>query len=73
MDWRKFKLDYQLDMMNLFQSLVGIEAYKEAALNLVLPPEWKAQLDRLNRIRVVRGTTALEGNPLFDRRGGKST
>ncbi len=64
MDWRKFKLDYQLDMMNLFQSLVGIEAYKEAALNLVLPPEWKAQLDRLNRIRVVRGTTALEGNPL---------
>lgn len=30
----------------------------------MLPPEWKAQLDRLNRMRAVHGTTALEGNPL---------
>ena len=43
-----------------------IEAYKEAALNLLLPPHWKAQLDRLNRVRAVHGTTALEGNTLTE-------
>jgi Fic family protein len=64
MDWKRFELDYRLDTVGLFDQLVEIEAYKEAALNLLLPPEWKAQLDRLNRIRVVHGTTALEGNPL---------
>jgi len=64
MDWKKFELGYRLDIGCLFDQLVEIEAYKEAALNLLLPPEWKTQLDRLNRIRVVHGTTALEGNPL---------
>ncbi len=43
-----------------------IEAYKEAALNLVLPPDWRTWLDRLNRIRALHGTTALEGNPLSE-------
>ena len=64
MDWEQFKFDYRLDPEGLFHSIVNIEAYKEAALNLVLPPEWKDQLDRLNRIRAAHGTTALEGNPL---------
>src|SRR5271157_4792422 len=64
MDWKEFAFDYRLDTDGLFRHIVDIEAYREAALNLVLPPEWKSQLDRLNRIRAVRGTTALEGNPL---------
>ena len=32
----------------------------------MLPPDWKTQLDRLNRVRAVHGTTALEGNPLSE-------
>lgn len=66
MDWRKFSFEYRLDMEGLFGKLVSIEAYKEAALNLALPPEWRDQLDRLNRVRAVHGTTAIEGNPLSE-------
>ncbi len=66
MDWNKFSFDYHLDVANFWPDLIAIEAYKEAALNLVLPPDWRAQLDRLNRIRAVYGTTALEGNPLSE-------
>ncbi len=51
--------------------LVQIEAYKEAALNLVLPPEWRDSLDQLNRVRAIHGTTALEGNPLSEAQVGQ--
>lgn len=64
MEWEDFKFEYHLDTEGLFRHVVDIEAFREAALNLVLPPDWKEQLDRLNRIRAVHGTTALEGNPL---------
>jgi Fic family protein len=66
MEWKKFNFDprYQLD--GLFHQIIQIEAYKEAAINLVLPPDWRDQLDRLNRVRAVYGTTALEGNPLSE-------
>ncbi len=66
MDWERFTFDYQLDTNHLFSDLVSIEAFKEASLNLVFPYEWQSQLDRLNRIRAVRGTTAIEGNPLSE-------
>ena len=66
MDWTKFTFDYRLDLGNLFPNFVAIEAYKEAALNLVLPPDWRERLDKLNRVRAVYGTTALEGNPLSE-------
>ena len=67
MDWSKFDFDFRVEYDTaLFHHIVSIEAYKEAALNLVLPPEWRDQLDRLNRIRAVYGTTALEGNPLSE-------
>lgn len=66
MDWRKFDFEYRLRLDGLIQDLIRIEASKEAALNLVLPPDWKTQLDRLNRVRAVHGTTALEGNPLSE-------
>lgn len=66
MDWADFKFEYRMNVPPLFNHLVEIEAYKEAALNLVLPPEWRDQLDRLNRVRAVYGTTALEGNPLSE-------
>src|SRR6266498_3281838 len=66
MEWSKFKFEYNLDQQGLLIGLVPIEAYKEAALNLVLPSNWRDQLDRLNRVRAVYGTTALEGNPLSE-------
>ena len=68
MDWKNFTYDYRLDFTAsaLLRQVITIEAYKEAALNLVLPPEWRIQLDRLNRVRAVYGTTALEGNPLSE-------
>ena len=64
--WEEFSFDYVLDTASLYQDLVSIEAFKQAALNLVLAPEWRAQLDKLNRVRAVYGTTALEGNPLSE-------
>src|SRR5713226_8917733 len=66
MDWNKFDFEYKYEVEGLTSPIVLIEAYKEAALNLVLPPEWKRQLDKLNRVRAVYGTTALEGNPLSE-------
>ena len=66
MDWERFSFEYQLNAQDLFRDLVSIEAYKEASLNLVFPQEWQHQLDRLNRVRAVHGTTAIEGNPLSE-------
>jgi Fic family protein len=66
MEWDRFKFEFNLVDRGLLPDIVHIEAYKEAALNLVLPPEWRDQLDKLNRVRAVYGTTALEGNPLSE-------
>ena len=66
MDWHKFSFEYRLRLDDRISDLIRIEAYREAALNLVLPPDWKTQLDQLNRVRAVHGTTALEGNPLSE-------
>lgn len=66
MDLDTFTFTYRLNMAGLFQDLVSIEAYKLSAQNLVLPPDWREQLDQLNRMRAVHGTTALEGNQLTE-------
>ena len=65
MDWTRFDFAWRLTG-DFSQELIQIEAYREAALNLVLPPDWSRQLDELNRVRAVHGTTALEGNPLSE-------
>lgn len=64
--WDGFAFDYALDERALSADLIAVEGYKLAALNLVLPPEWSGQLNRLNRVRAVHGTTAIEGNPLSE-------
>ena len=56
MDWQRFSFEYRLRLDALTPGLIRIEASREAALNLVLPPDWKAQLDQLNRVRAVYGT-----------------
>ena len=66
MDWAAFRFDYRLTEMDVFRELIQLEGYREAALNLVLPADWSKQLDKLNRVRAVHGTTALEGNPLSE-------
>jgi Fic family protein len=66
MDWDKFTFDFQLDLHGLMPSLISVEAHRGSASNLLLPADWSAQLDRLNRIRALHGTTALEGNPLSE-------
>lgn len=65
MDWERFEFVYRLEVEDR-GLLVTIDAYLEAAFNLMLPPEWRDQLGRLNRVRAVHGTTALEGNPLSE-------
>ena len=67
MDWQLFAFDFRVQLNDdLRRDLVQIEGYREAALNLILPPNWRTQLDRLNRVRAVHGTTALEGNTLSE-------
>ena len=65
LDWTHFEFDYRLEHdPEWIGQLIAIEASREAAQNLVLPANWREQLDKLNRVRAVYGTTALEGNPL---------
>ena len=65
-DWSRFTFDYRSQLPGMMSVLVRIEGRKEAAMSLLLPSEWKEQLDVLNRIRTVHGSTALEGNPLSE-------
>ena len=66
MDWAKFDYNFRFLGKDVIPDLISIEAYKEAALNLVVPADWQRELDKLNRVRAVHGTTALEGNPLSE-------
>jgi Fic family protein len=66
MEWGRFSFEYKYEPIQLLAEIITVEANKEAALNLILPPEWKQQLDKLNRVRAVYGTTALEGNSLSE-------
>ena len=64
--WKQFSFAYRLDSRNLQGPLISTEAHKLSASNLILAPEWVARLDKLNRVRAVHGTTAIEGNPLSE-------
>jgi Fic family protein len=39
--WPEFKFEFRLDTQRLLPHIAAIEAYKEAALNRVLPPYWR--------------------------------
>lgn len=66
MDWKKFRFEYHYEPAGLMSTIVSIEASKEAAMSLILPPDWRETLNKLNRIRAIHGTTAIEGNPLSE-------
>ncbi len=40
MEWLKFEFDYRLDLQRLTPHILAVEAYKEAAVTRVLPPQW---------------------------------
>ena len=71
MDWERFEFDFRLEIDDP-TLLITIEAYRGTAYNLMLPPDWRDQLGRLNRVRAVHGTTALEGNPLSEEQVAES-
>ena len=64
--WDRFSFDYYLDGGALSNALISIEAHRRSAGHLILAPEWVEQLDGLNKVRAVHGTTAIEGNPLSE-------
>lgn len=66
MDWKKFRFEYRYENSGFRNTIVSIEASKEAAMSLILPPDWRETLNKLNRVRVIHGTTAIEGNPLSE-------
>ena len=66
MDWKKFRFEYHYEPASLMSTIISIEASKEAAMSLILPPEWRETLNKLNRVRAIHGTTAIEGNPLSE-------
>lgn len=66
MDWDDFTFEYELNSDGILSDVISIEAHRQSAQNLILPPDWRNQLDQLNRVRAVHGTTALEGNPLSE-------
>ena len=66
MDWTRFSFEYRLRLDVLTSDLIRIEASREAAHNLVLPPDWKTQLDQLNRVGAVHGTSAGADEPDVD-------
>jgi Fic family protein len=41
MDWLQFEFDYRLDLKRLTPHLLAVEAYKQASLTRVLPPQWR--------------------------------
>jgi len=63
-DWDAFQFELRLDQGRLQAEIINIEAYRLSLNKLILPQEWKQDLQRLYIVRAVHGTTAIEGNPL---------
>ncbi|MCY3883734.1 MAG: Fic family protein [Gammaproteobacteria bacterium] len=61
MDWTAFAFKYTLGK-NFSEQLISIDGYRRAVERIVIPNAWKTKLNRLNRIRAIHGTTAIEGN-----------
>lgn len=55
----------------VLRSLIEIEAYKKSVLKLPLPPRMRREIDQLNIVRQIKGTTGIEGNTLSEREIGQ--
>ncbi len=63
-DWASFGFEIRYDRDAIRNELVNIEAYRLSLNQLILPQEWRVELQSLFIVRSVHGTTAIEGNPL---------
>ncbi|MXW53153.1 MAG: Fic family protein [Gammaproteobacteria bacterium] len=61
MDWDRFSFEFRLNK-SFSDVLISIEGYRRAVERIYIPSAWKTELNRLNRIRAIHGTTAIEGN-----------
>lgn len=61
-----FRPEVDTSDRQLLSIIVEIEAYRRSVLKIPLPPAFKRELDRINIVRQIRGTTAIEGNTLTE-------
>lgn len=61
MDWDKFSFTFYLSQ-DFRKVLISIDACRQTVEWILIPNAWKTELNRLNRIRSIHGTTAIEGN-----------
>jgi len=55
-----------IEFRDFLSPIVMIEGYKQFVQNIPLPPAIRADIDRLNIVRAVRGTTGIEGSTLTE-------
>ncbi len=51
---------------DILEAIVEIEAYRRSIMKLPIPPRMRAELNRLNIVRQIKGTTGIEGNTLTE-------
>lgn len=61
-----FNHQIDTDDRELLSLLVQVEAYRLSIMKIPMPPAVQRELDSLNMIRQIKGTTGLEGNALTE-------
>lgn len=67
MEW-EIAFNPQLGELNneIWRLIIEIEAYKRSTLRLPLPPQMREQINQINIVRQIKGTTGIEGNTLTE-------
>ena len=65
MDWNRFEFRFELSRP-FTEMLISIDGYRRAVERILIPNSWKTELNRLNRVRAIHGTTAIEGNRMSE-------
>lgn len=67
MEW-EIAFNPQLGDLNneIWRLTIEIEAYKRSTLRLPLPPQMRKQINQINIVRHIKGTTGIEGNTLTE-------
>jgi Fic family protein len=59
--------DYRIDINNeIVECLIQAESHRRITARIPLPPKMAEEIDKINIIRQIKGTTGLEGNPLTE-------
>jgi cell filamentation protein, protein adenylyltransferase len=62
--WPEFEFDFRLDVQRLLPHIAAIEAYKEAASNSVLPPQWREEPALTSTLLSASGDAAVSSDGL---------